>query len=193
MIYAVRGITLLLAVSILAFFLANLSPIKPETVYRLSHPGVSEENVEKMKDYWGVNDPPVERYLGWIGGVLRGDWGESTSFRQPVLTVIGMRFQASLALMMTAWALSGLLGFAVGCVMGMFHGRWVDSIVKRIFMFCPHFLDRACAAWSVRRETRLVSIWIGGASGRTARIGYTRATYPPPDFARGNAQLSLVC
>ncbi|MDR3120236.1 MAG: ABC transporter permease, partial [Clostridiales bacterium] len=77
-IYVARGITLLLAVSALSFALANLSPINPETRYRLSHPGVSDENVEKMKDYWGVNEPPVTRFFGWFGGVLRGDFGIST-------------------------------------------------------------------------------------------------------------------
>lgn len=134
-IYIARGITLLLAVSILSFTLANLSPIKPETRYRLSHPGVSDENVERMKEFWGVNEPPVERYFGWLGGILRGDWGTSTSYRQPVLDVIGIRFQASLALMMTAWTLSGLIGFSVGCLMGLFRGRLFDRIVKRICLF----------------------------------------------------------
>jgi peptide/nickel transport system permease protein len=131
-IYTARGITLLLAVSVFSFILANVSPINPETRYRLSHPGVSDENVAKMREYWGVDEPPVKRYLGWLGGILRGDWGMSTSFRRPVLEVIGVRFKASLALMMTAWTFSGLLGFSVGCVMGVFRGRAADRIIKRV-------------------------------------------------------------
>jgi peptide/nickel transport system permease protein len=43
-----------------------------------------------------------------------------------------VRFKASLALMMTAWVFSGVLGFAVGCVMGVFRGRWPDRIIKRV-------------------------------------------------------------
>ncbi|GHU37091.1 ABC transporter permease [Clostridia bacterium] len=134
-VYIARGITLLLAVSIFSFVLASVSPIDPEIRYRLSHPGVSDENVERMREYWGVDEPPVERYLGWLGGVLRGEWGTSTSYRQPVLDVIGVRFKTSLALMMTAWVFSGLLGFTVGCLMGVFRGRWLDRIVKRICLF----------------------------------------------------------
>jgi peptide/nickel transport system permease protein len=135
LIYIARGITLLLAVSALSFTLANMSPIEPETRYRLSHPGVSDENVERMREYWGVDEPPAQRYFGWLGGILRGDWGTSTSFRRPVLDVIGVRFKASLALMMTAWTFSGLLGFAIGCLMGVFRGRWIDRIVKRVCLF----------------------------------------------------------
>ncbi|MDR0671743.1 MAG: ABC transporter permease [Oscillospiraceae bacterium] len=127
-----RGLTLLLAVSALSFLLANASPIDPETRYRLSHPGVSDENVEKMRAYWGLDEPPARRYLGWLGGILRGEWGVSTSYRQPVLDVIGARFKASLALMMTAWTLSGLLGFSAGCLMGAFRGRWPDRVVRRV-------------------------------------------------------------
>jgi peptide/nickel transport system permease protein len=134
-IYAVRGITLLLAVSVFSFILANASPINPETRYRLSHPGVSDENVQKMRDYWGIDEPPVQRYFGWLGGILRGEWGTSTAYRQPVLSVIGVRFKTSLALMMTAWVMSGLFGFAVGCLMGVFRGRWLDRIVKRVCLF----------------------------------------------------------
>ncbi|MDR0570517.1 MAG: ABC transporter permease [Clostridiales Family XIII bacterium] len=132
-IYAARGVTLLLAVSIFSFMLASASPIDPETRYRLSHPGASDANVAKMREYWGVDEPPAERYLGWLGGVLRGDWGVSTTYRRPVLEVVGTRFKTSLALMMTAWAFSGLLGFAVGCLMGVFRGRWPDRVIRR---FC---------------------------------------------------------
>jgi peptide/nickel transport system permease protein len=134
-VYFVRGVTLLLAVSVFSFALANASPINPETRYRLSHPGVSDENVAKMRAYWGVDEPPVQRWLGWMGGILRGDWGTSTSYRQPVLQVIGARFKASLALMMAAWTFSGLLGFAVGCLMGLFRERRLDHVIKRVCLF----------------------------------------------------------
>ncbi|MDR1217085.1 MAG: ABC transporter permease, partial [Oscillospiraceae bacterium] len=106
-IYIIRGITLLLAVSVLAFALASLSPIDPIRRYIQANPGVSDENVAKMEEYWGLNDPPVGRYLKWLSAILHGDWGMSTSFRRPVLEVIGVRFKASLALMMTAWVFSG--------------------------------------------------------------------------------------
>ena len=131
-IYIVRGISLLLAVSLFSFILAQASPVDPIRQYIQANPGVSEENVEKMEEYWGLNDPPVERYGKWLKAILHGDWGYSTAFKRPVLEVIGVRFKASLALMLTAWTFSGLLGFAVGCVMGVFRGRPLDRIIKRI-------------------------------------------------------------
>ena len=131
-IYIVRGLSLLLAVSILAFILASVSPVDPVRQYIQANPGVSQENVERMEEYWGLHDPPVQRYLKWLSALLHGDWGHSTSYRQPVLQVIGMRFKTSLALMLTAWTLSGVMGFGVGCLMARFRDRWPDKIIKRI-------------------------------------------------------------
>ena len=131
-IYILRGITLLIAVAIFSFALAQISPVDPVRQYIQANPGVSAENVEAMKVYWGLNDPPVERFFKWFSAVLHGDWGYSTTFRQPVLQVIGIRFKTSLALMMTAWTFSGVLGFAIGCIMALFRDRLFDRIVKRI-------------------------------------------------------------
>lgn len=131
-IYILRGITLLIAVAIFSFTLAQISPVDPVRQYIQANPGVSAENVEAMKEYWGLNDPPVERFFKWFSAVLHGDWGYSTTFRQPVLQVIGIRFKTSLALMMTAWTFSGVLGFAIGCIMALFRDRLFDRIVKRI-------------------------------------------------------------
>ena len=131
-IYILRGITLLLAVAVFSFFLAQISPVDPVRQYIQANPGVSAENVEAMKEYWGLNDPPVERFFKWFSAVLHGDWGYSTTFRQPVLQVIGVRFRTSLALMATAWVFSGVLGFAIGCVMGLFRDSILDRMMKRI-------------------------------------------------------------
>ena len=131
-IYILRGVTLLLAVAVFSFILAQASPVDPVRQYIQANPGVSQENVEKMEEYWGLNDPPVERFGKWFFAILRGDWGYSTSFRRPVLDVIGVRFKTSLALMLTAWTFSGVLGFGIGCLMGVFRGRLLDRIIKRI-------------------------------------------------------------
>ncbi|MDR0553872.1 MAG: ABC transporter permease [Treponema sp.] len=131
-IYVIRGITLLLAVTVFSFSLASVSPIDPVRQYIQANPGVSKENVAKMEAYWGLHDPPAERYFKWLSSLLKGEWGNSTSFKRPVLEVIGVRFKASLALMLTAWTFSGILGFSVGCVMGVFREKLADALIKRV-------------------------------------------------------------
>ena len=156
-IYALRGVTLLLASSILCFALVTLSPIDPIRAHIQANPGVSQENIARMEEFWGVNVPPVERYLNWASALLAGDFGESLIFRRPVIEVVGARFGTTLSLMLSAWALSGLIGFAVGCLMGMHRGGAVDGIIRRIcLVMCsiPTF-------WIGLVLLSVFSVWLG--------------------------------
>ena len=129
----VKIAALLLAVSIIAFALVCASPIDPVQQYILGlGTAVSAEQRAEIEAYWGVNEPPVERYLGWLSELLRGNLGESALYRRPVADIIGERFVNSLALMLCAWVLAGIIGFSLGCVMGMFRDRWPDKVLKKV-------------------------------------------------------------
>ena len=130
---AVKVISLLLAVSVIAFALVSASPVDPVSQYIMSlGTAVSPEQRAELEEYWGVNEPPVERYFTWLGSLLRGDLGHSAIFRRPVADVISERFANSLALMICAWLFAGIIGFALGCLMGMFQDKWPDQILKKI-------------------------------------------------------------
>ena len=131
--YSVKIISLLLAVSVIAFVLVSFSPIDPVQQYILGlGTAISPEQRAEIEEYWGVNEPPVERYFTWLGELLKGNWGESALYRRPVMDIISERFANSLALMLCAWILSGLVGFILGCVMGMYQDKWPDQILKKI-------------------------------------------------------------
>ncbi|MCD2491089.1 ABC transporter permease [Lacrimispora sp. NSJ-141] len=130
--YLVRVVTLLIAVSIISFILVSASPVDPVQQYVGAVPNVSEEQRENIAEYWGLNDPPLERFLAWGNSILHGDFGTSLIYRRPVLDIIKEKFAASLALMLTAWLFSGLIGFGIGCAMGIFNGKWLDKILKKI-------------------------------------------------------------
>ena len=132
-VQTVKIISLLLAVTVIAFVLVNLSPIDPVRQYILGlGTAVSPEQRALIEEYWGVNQPPVQRYLNWLNALLHGDLGQSLLYRRPVADIIGERFVNSLALMLCAWVFSGVIGFGLGCLMGMFRDRWPDKILKKI-------------------------------------------------------------
>lgn len=131
--HGIRMVTLLLAVSMIAFFLVSVSPIDPVQQYILGlGTTVSPEQRLELEAYFGVNEPPVERYISWLGEVLQGNLGESSIYRRPVADIIGERFLNSLALMACAWCLSGLIGFGLGCAMGMYKERPLDKVLKKL-------------------------------------------------------------
>ena len=129
----IKILSLLFAVSIIAFALVCASPTDPVQQY-ISGLGtaVSPEQRAAITEYWGVDEPPVQRHLSWLSEVLKGDLGQSSIYRRPVADIIAERFVSSLALMFSAWLLAGILGFGLGCIMGMHRGKWQDKILKKV-------------------------------------------------------------
>ena len=143
--------------SVIAFALVSLSPVDPVQQYLLGAGPVSEEQRAEIEDYWGVNDPPVERYLSWLSALLHGDFGTSLLYRRPVIDIIGERFLNSLALMLFSWLLSGVIGFALGCLMGMTRDRLADRIIKKI---C-YLLTSIPTFWLGLLLLLVFAVWLG--------------------------------
>ena len=143
--------------SVIAFALVSLSPVDPVQQYLLGAGPVSEEQRAEIEDYWGVNDPPVERYLSWLSALLHGDFGTSLLYRRPVIDIIGERFLNSLALMLCSWLLSGVIGFALGCLMGMTRDRLADRVIKKI---C-YLLTSIPTFWLGLLLLLVFAVWLG--------------------------------
>lgn len=127
-----RMALLLLGVSLTAFLLLSASPLDPlqTNLGQSALNALSPEQIAKLQEYWGVNTPLPQRYLSWLLDFLRGNWGTSLLYRQPVAQVIAQRLAGSLGVLLFAWVLSGVLGFALGSVAGAFRGRWPDRLVR---------------------------------------------------------------
>ena len=112
----VKMVLLIFAVSIAAFALMTVSPVDPlqANVGQAALGSMSQEQIAKLEEYWGVGEPPVQRYLAWLKDFLKGDMGVSLLYRQDVAKVIAVKLGNSLFLMIIAWVLSGLIGFALG-------------------------------------------------------------------------------
>lgn len=128
----IRMAVLLVLVSISAFFLVTVSPLDPlrTNVGQTALGSMSKEQIAQLEEYWGVNTPPVRRYLSWAGDFLRGDMGTSLLYRQPVSKVIGERLANSLWLMAAAWMISGGVGFGLGVAAGARKGRLTDKLIS---------------------------------------------------------------
>lgn len=168
---SIKIITLLLAVSMVSFALVSISPIDPVQQYLLGlGTAVSQEKRAELEQYWGVDKPPVERYMTWLNELLHGNMGESSIYRRPVAQIIAERFVNSFALMLCAWILAGIIGFALGCVMGMYHDRMPDRILKKI---C-YVLSSVPTFWLGLLLLLIFSVWLGWFPiGFSSPIGVT--------------------
>lgn len=154
-----RMALLLLGVSIVTFALMAASPLDPlqTNVGQVALGSMSEEQVAQLKAYWGVDTPPAERYLGWLGSVLHGDFGVSLLYRQPVLQIIAARLQSSLWLLLAAWVISGVLGTALGVAAGYWRSRWPDKLVRG---YC-FVISSTPAFWLALLLLMVFSVWLG--------------------------------
>jgi peptide/nickel transport system permease protein len=154
-----RMLLLLFAVSVAAFALVSLSPVDPlaANVGQTALGSMSGEQLEKLELYWGVDEPPVSRYLAWAGDFVRGDMGVSLEYRRGVASVIGEKLSNSLWLMAAAWAVSGVVGFALGAVAGVNQGRLPDRLIKGFALVTAS----TPAFWLALLALLIFSVWLG--------------------------------
>ncbi|KJL20359.1 Glutathione transport system permease protein GsiC [Microbacterium oxydans] len=120
-------LTLFLA-SLLVFFSRFLVPGDPVS-FLLRGRKPSAEAVAQVTAQYGLDKPPWEQYLRWIGGVLQGDFGRSLQFRQDVSVVLGERLPLTLMLVVMAGTIIAVVGLVFGAVAALNRGRMLDRVV----------------------------------------------------------------
>lgn len=177
-----RLAVLLVALSAFSFWLVSHSPIDPVRAYvGADMLLVGPEQLERITAYWGLNDPPAERFLRWGRAVLSGDFGMSMIFRRPAAEVIRERFYASLPLMGTAWLLSGVVGFALGVGAGARRETWVDRIIK---WYCLT-IGSTPVFWLAIVLLMVFAVWLGWAPvGLSVPAGVLAPEVTPADRLR---------
>ena len=155
----VRMALLLLGVSLVTFLLMSASPLDPlqTNVGQVALGSMSPEQVARLETYWGVDTPPLQRYLGWLGDVLHGDLGTSLLYRQPVLEVIGQRLANSVLLLAAAWVISGTLGLILGVAAGAFRGKLPDKLIRGYCLL----ISSTPAFWLAILLLLVFSVWLG--------------------------------
>ena len=117
----------LLLLSIVIFFLAKAMPGDAVTGAFMGNPDATPEQVEKIRDKYGLNDPWYEQYGRWITNFVQGDMGMSYIHQQPVTTLLAGKLSNTLILGLCTFIVSYLIAIPLG----MIAGRWADSWTDR--------------------------------------------------------------
>jgi peptide/nickel transport system permease protein len=89
-----------------------------------------------MRADLGLNRPAAERYLEWLGGALRGDFGVSVSRRgEPVSGLILARTRNTLIMSLAAAAIGLPLALGLGVIAGLARDRWPDVLISTLALF----------------------------------------------------------
>ena len=123
-------IPLLLALSLIVFFLIRLIPGDPVTA--MLGPGVPPDNVEFERQRLGLNDPLLVQYGRFLLNLLKGDLGKSISTKRTVLYEIGHRLPTTLILAVGGTLISTLLGVLLGIIAAIKHNKFLDNFIMFI-------------------------------------------------------------
>ena len=98
----------LTGVAIIVFFVIRVVPGNP--ISMMLPPGATEDDILRLKALYGFDKTIIQQFFIWINGVLHGDFGDSISLRQPVLSLVLGRLPATLELSIMALIIACLLG-----------------------------------------------------------------------------------
>jgi oligopeptide transport system permease protein len=133
--YALRrllgAVPTLFLVIVLAFLLVHAAPGGPFDDQRVLPPEI-EANIEAA---YHLDEPLPMQFLRYVGGVLRGDFGPSFSYRDyTVSELIGRSFPVSLQLGALAMLLAAFVGVSTGIVAALRQNSPLDKLVMGLAM-----------------------------------------------------------
>jgi len=118
-------IPLLLGITVVAFVIANAVPADPINANLPQNALNDERLVQAFREKWGLDKPPVEQYLTYLGNLLRGDMGVSIKTRNPILDDIRQFLPATIELA----TFSIVIGLALGISVGVVSAVWKNSLI----------------------------------------------------------------
>lgn len=116
---------ILIVVSGLTFSLTHLTTDPAMTI---AGETASEEDVIAIRKIYGFDRPLLEQYWRWAGRALKGDFGESFHYRQPVSEMIAGRIGTTMTLGVCAILFALLISIPLGTLAAIRPNSFIDRI-----------------------------------------------------------------
>jgi peptide/nickel transport system permease protein len=114
----------LLFVSMLVFGLQLLLPGDPALI--LAGEDRDPQVIAYLHQKYHLDDPLPVRYALWLGGVMRGDLGESIRIKRPVAELVREKLPVTGELAGLAFLIALAIGIPAGVLSAVKNGTWID-------------------------------------------------------------------
>jgi len=148
-------IPVLLGISLVVLILIDITPGDPARIALGAQ--ATQEQVDAVREEWGLNDPLPVRYVRFINNVLHGDFGTSLQNKRPVAKEMLERFPYTLRLVILGTVLSVLIGIPIGIFAATHQNTWKDNgamFLAMISVSMPSF-------WFALLSIRLFGVKLG--------------------------------
>jgi peptide/nickel transport system permease protein len=167
-----KGVVVLLAIAVLNFALIRAAPGDPASVMAGEAGAADEVFVKQLRERFGLDRPMIEQLGLYMKSVVTLDLGFSYRQGRSVASLIGERLPATLLLTVSAFAISLVLGIALGTLAARRAGTWSDTAITTaalLFYATPLF-------WIALMSQILFSLKLGlvpNVGYETIGAGYT--------------------
>jgi len=114
-------------VSVLVFGLMHMLPGEPVEIM-LSEFGGTAEDIERLREQLGLNDPLYVQLGRFLWDALHGDLGRSLFNRRPVVDQILVQVPSTLQLTAASVLISLIIGVPLGIIAAIKHRSWIDAL-----------------------------------------------------------------
>ena len=122
------GFVTLFVISLLIFSAVEMLP--GDLAQEILGQSATPETVAAFRRELGLDQPAHTRYLGWLGGVLQGDFGTSLANKRPIADLIGSRLGNTLFLALYAAAISVPLSLVLGILAALYRNSFYDRFIN---------------------------------------------------------------
>lgn len=110
----ILSVFILFGVSVVIYAIIRAMPGDYVASITNGNPNVTPEALARLRRLYGLDAGVMEGYLKWLGEAVRGNFGDSFIYKQPVTKVIGDRMWTSFWLAFIAFVLEILIAVPLG-------------------------------------------------------------------------------
>jgi peptide/nickel transport system permease protein len=115
----------------------------------------TQETIDSLRAYFGIDQPIHTQYLRWIGDAVQGDLGTSWRTSQPVASMIAARLPVTIELTVAAMFVALVTGIPLGILSAMRENTRLDHVIRIASLFSlsvPIF-------WQAAMLILVLSLW----------------------------------
>ena len=130
----------LLAASLVVFIVLEVLPGDPALVMLGTE--AQPDTLAALRQKLGLERPAPERYLDWMGGLVRGDLGISYTYNVPVAELVAERLVVTVPLALLSMAMTTVIALLLGVYAASRHGRpgdWGVMLFGQLGIAVPNF------------------------------------------------------
>ncbi|WP_166267559.1 ABC transporter permease [Marinobacter caseinilyticus] len=121
-----RGFMALLVALTVSFGTFALFHFATDPAQTIAGEDAPQEMVDDIREQYGFDRPVSTQYFNWLGGVLRGDFGESFFWKQPVVELIQEHAGVTVMLALASLSVTILIALPLGISAALRPNTWVD-------------------------------------------------------------------